>query len=119
MDIEVGEARALLEGLKVAMESNLFPLLVESDSSNVVNLCNNLFSSRTEVDVIIKEINLRIAPFHACSFTHVSRSCNIAAHSAAKNALLSGCNNVWVGNYPFWLLDVCIDDFPGCCLVSV
>ncbi|KAL5733119.1 hypothetical protein ACOSQ2_032811 [Xanthoceras sorbifolium] len=72
MDIEVGEAMALLEGLKVAIDRNLFPLLIESDSSNVVNLCNNLISSRTEVGVIIQEIKLRIAPFPACSFSHVS-----------------------------------------------
>ncbi|KAK4847981.1 hypothetical protein QYF36_007817 [Acer negundo] len=42
LDFEMAEARALLEGV----EKGLFPLEVESDALNVVNLCSAMFSSR-------------------------------------------------------------------------
>ncbi|KAK0581953.1 hypothetical protein LWI29_019909 [Acer saccharum] len=40
LDFEMAEARALLEGILVAVEKGLFPLEVESDDLNVVNLCS-------------------------------------------------------------------------------
>lgn len=49
-DVEIAEALAILEGLKLAAEVALSPLLIESDSKNVVNFILKGISSRGEVD---------------------------------------------------------------------
>ncbi|KAL5736059.1 hypothetical protein ACOSQ2_030847 [Xanthoceras sorbifolium] len=118
LDVEMRETLALLEGLKMDSERNIFPLLIESDSLNVVNICNDLIFSRAEVGVIIQEIKLRIASINISSISHVCRSCNLVARVVARKALASGCNSFWVRSYPSWLLDAVVGDFPDCCFVS-
>ncbi|KAL5861406.1 hypothetical protein ACOSQ3_002716 [Xanthoceras sorbifolium] len=51
--VELAEAKALKDGINLAVTHGLLPLVIESDSSIVVSLCNNLISSRAEIDNIV------------------------------------------------------------------
>lgn len=49
-DIEFVEASAILEDIKLAEELGLIPLVVESDSLNVIRLVSKRISSNLEID---------------------------------------------------------------------
>lgn len=55
-DVEIAEALVILEGLKLAAEVVLSPLLIKSDCKNVVNFVLKGISSRGELDLILGEI---------------------------------------------------------------
>ncbi|KAL5839822.1 hypothetical protein ACOSQ4_012430 [Xanthoceras sorbifolium] len=70
-EVEVVEAKAILEGLKLSRR-RFDPLLVEFDALNVINLCVGKLISRCEVDnllqqkrEIIKKI-LVVVPYAHC-----------------------------------------------------
>ncbi|KAH9697855.1 putative reverse transcriptase/RNA-dependent DNA polymerase [Citrus sinensis] len=54
-DVEIAEAYTILEGIKLAADVALSPLLVESDSKNVTNFILKGHSSRGELDWIISK----------------------------------------------------------------
>lgn len=49
-DVEIAEASVILEGVKLAADVVLSPLLIESDSKNVANFILKDNFSRGEVD---------------------------------------------------------------------
>lgn len=51
-DVKTPEALAVLEGVKMAAEAGLSPLIIESNSKNVVRFFLNGISSRKELDWI-------------------------------------------------------------------
>ncbi|KAL5850133.1 hypothetical protein ACOSQ4_008146 [Xanthoceras sorbifolium] len=54
--VVAAEAKAVLEGFRLAVVSCFSPFCVESDSLQVVNLCSGLSSSRCEEDSVIQNI---------------------------------------------------------------
>lgn len=48
--VEVAEVCAVFEGIRMAVAHNFLPLIVESDSNNVVRMCFGSLTSRLEVD---------------------------------------------------------------------
>ncbi|KAK0597076.1 hypothetical protein LWI29_021620 [Acer saccharum] len=54
--VEFAEAKAILEGLTVAVELGCFPLCVESDALRVVDLCKETSFSCADVDNIVFDI---------------------------------------------------------------
>ncbi|ESR49361.1 hypothetical protein CICLE_v10033504mg [Citrus x clementina] len=59
-DVEIAEVLAILEGLKLAAEVTLSPLVIESDSNSVTNFIFKGISSRGELNLIICEIRVLI-----------------------------------------------------------
>ena len=86
-DIEFAEASAILEGIKLAEELGLIPLVVESDSLNVTRLMSKKISINLKIDWVISEISGFICKKSVFVVKHIPRSCNSAAHNAAKIAL--------------------------------
>ncbi|KAL5790619.1 hypothetical protein ACOSQ2_005507 [Xanthoceras sorbifolium] len=93
--IVVSHCLLRIYGLGLLVSFHIFPLLIESNSLNVVNLYNDLIFSKAQVVVVIQEIKLRIAFINIISISHVCRSCNMAAHVVARKALSFGCNSFW------------------------
>ncbi|KAL5839159.1 hypothetical protein ACOSQ4_011767 [Xanthoceras sorbifolium] len=108
--VDVAEARAVLEGLWLAAEFNLFPLVVESDSLTVVNLYAGVLVSRSDIQVLLNKLKII-----SCSF--VPRACNVVAYSVAKRTLCSRGSLFWVDSFPSWLSKLAMDDVA--CVVSV
>ncbi|KAL5831360.1 hypothetical protein ACOSQ4_016714 [Xanthoceras sorbifolium] len=109
--VEITEAKALEEGIKLAVIHDLLPLVIESDASNVVSLCNNLFSSRAEIDNIVLDIRQLCCGFSLGPISYVPCCCNKAAHSLARKALSIG-SVVWEFSFPSWLLALVLGDVP-------
>ncbi|KAL5788285.1 hypothetical protein ACOSP7_005234 [Xanthoceras sorbifolium] len=92
--IVVSHCLLRIYGIGLLVSFHIFPLLIESDSLNVVNLYNDLIFSKAQVGVVIQEIKFRIAFINIISISHVCRSCNMA-HVVARKALSFGCNSFW------------------------
>lgn len=56
LHVSVGEAMALLVGLKCALSHDLRPAILESDSKEFVELSNSRSSGQAEVDVFLGEL---------------------------------------------------------------
>ncbi|KAL5733978.1 hypothetical protein ACOSP7_031839 [Xanthoceras sorbifolium] len=108
--VAAAEARAVFEGFRLAVSTDLSPFFVESDSFEIVNLCRGLSSSRCEVDSIVQDILFHFGCF-AESLAFVSRKCNNVAHCLAKWALGSSSNSVWSCSFPDWLRKLASEDF--------
>ncbi|KAJ4717566.1 Ribonuclease H-like domain containing protein [Melia azedarach] len=99
-DVEQAEALAILEGVKIACDSGLQPLIVESDAINVVNLINGKLSSKGEIIWIISEIQNYVRKNKFLVIKYVPRTVNVAAHHLAKLALLSKESSIWMEETP-------------------
>ncbi|KAL5779745.1 hypothetical protein ACOSQ2_010482 [Xanthoceras sorbifolium] len=108
--VAAAEARAIFEGFKLAVSSNLSHFFVESDSLKIVQLCGGFSSTRCEVDSIVQDILYHFGCF-ADSLAFVFRICNNVAHCLAKWALRSSSNSVWFCSFPNWLLKLVKEDF--------
>ncbi|KAK9211292.1 hypothetical protein WN943_000666 [Citrus x changshan-huyou] len=95
-DINFAEASAILEGIKLVEELGLIPLVVESDSLNVIRLMSKRISSNLEIDWVITEVREFICKKSVFAVKHISRSCNSAAHNVAKIALARSELYMWV-----------------------
>ncbi|KAH9679916.1 hypothetical protein KPL71_026342 [Citrus sinensis] len=63
------------------------PMVIESDSKEVVDLSLNRKESKTEIEWIIAEIQTKLRIQSQASIQFAPRGCNIAAHYVAKKAL--------------------------------
>ncbi|XP_052288651.1 uncharacterized protein LOC127899334 [Citrus sinensis] len=87
-DVEIAEAYTILEGIKLAADVALSPLLVESDSKNVTNFILKGHSSRGELDWIISEIGaFTRQKNNQYKVAYTPRSCNLMAHELAKMSM--------------------------------
>jgi ribonuclease HI len=83
---ELGEAIAMRHALKFAEELGYQKIIVASDCSNLIAKVNSKVSDRSNIGAIIYDIKSRAPKFVSCSFVHISRLCNEAAHVLAKSA---------------------------------
>lgn len=79
--MEIAEALAMLEGLKLAAEIALSPLLIKSDSKNTVNFVLKGISSRGEPDWILGEIRALMEQNNQHRMAYTPRSYNLVAHA--------------------------------------
>lgn len=94
------EAEAMLLGFQSAQQADCFPLILESDSKEVVELDLSKKSSKAEISWRIAEIQEKMKVQTSASITYVSRSCNFIAHYLAKAALDFYKQVLWLGNFP-------------------
>ena len=83
-DVEIMEASVILEGIKLAVDATLSPLLIECDSKNVVNFILNGTSSREELDWILYEIRVMIKQKNQYKMAYTFESYNLVAHTLEK-----------------------------------
>ncbi|KAL5807952.1 hypothetical protein ACOSQ3_028643 [Xanthoceras sorbifolium] len=112
VSVEVAKAMAISEGIKLAVSRDLIPLSIESDSLNVVQLCNNSFASKLKVGSLVEEIRMICSVFYFDSVSFVPRLCNKVAHCLTKYALFLNCSVCWDVFFPNWLLKLAVGDLP-------
>jgi ribonuclease HI len=83
---ELAEAIAMRHALIFAEEMGFQKIIVASDCANLISKVKNQEHDRSYIGVIVSDIKSRAPKFISCCFTHVSRSCNVAAHVLAKSA---------------------------------
>lgn len=88
-DVEITEASVILEGIKLAVDVALSPLLIGFDSKNVVNFILNGTSSREELDWILYDIRVMIEQNNQYQMAYTFRSYNLVAHALEKKWFFS------------------------------
>ena len=109
---EIAEVLAIRRGLRLAMETGLVPVVLESDASVVVNAIGSQDRSSYDVGIIIHDISclLRSPCFNSISF--VPRLANKVAHGLAKLALRFVGESVWLEDCPLSVESLVLDDCP-------
>ncbi|KAK3197874.1 hypothetical protein Dsin_021289 [Dipteronia sinensis] len=103
VSVDIAEAKAIYEGLFLAEESGLHPLVVESDSINVVRLCRGEIDSRGDVFNVINDIQILLARDNRTSISYISRICNRVAHEVARKAINLEKSVYMIAPFPSWL----------------
>ena len=101
-DVDIAEAEALPFGIRLASETSLSPLMVESDSLRVIQFISGKCHTRTELFWIISEIQMLILEWENFQLRHIRR-CNHVANVLAKYALHCSKSSIWLEDYPIFL----------------
>ncbi|KAK4835953.1 hypothetical protein QYF36_016770 [Acer negundo] len=110
VSFDFAEAKAIYEGLVFAKKSGLLPLSIESDSLNVVKLCNGEITSRSDVFNVISEIQIIVNRDERILISHIPRIYNRVAHEVARRAIGLE-NSVFLDDpFPLWPQMVAFSD---------
>ena len=90
---------ALEQGVLLAQELQLPRVIVESDSSNVIQAIQEKATGSSSGH-IIQRILQTCESFESCFFKHLSRNFNTVAHELAQHARRSGSQHLWKGVMP-------------------
>ncbi|XP_075654731.1 uncharacterized protein LOC142624885 [Castanea sativa] len=100
---EITEAFALLYGVLLAQELQIDFAIFESDAFAVI-LALSFGEAGGELGHILEEIRAALSIFSQCSFHHLNRDVNKAAHNQAKEAKFLGQTNIWKGTPPSYIM---------------
>ncbi|KAK4836578.1 hypothetical protein QYF36_024928 [Acer negundo] len=87
VSVDIAEAKAIYEGLVLAKKSGLLPFSIESDSLNVVKLCNGEITTRSDVFNVISDIQIIVNRDERILISHIPQICNRVAHEVARRAI--------------------------------
>lgn len=100
-DAESMEAMAILKGAQVAKNTRLWPIEVEYDAVNVINLLNENIASRCEIMCTIPDICKLISEGECAVERAIPREyCNIVGHMSTMMA------SSFENNPQIWMDDV-------------
>ncbi|KAL5772827.1 hypothetical protein ACOSP7_012443 [Xanthoceras sorbifolium] len=112
--LDIGEALAILLGLRLAIDMGLSTVCVESDVASVVKQLSSSVTSCSDIGLSLDDILSLVVIFANISFSSVCRSANQVAHGLAKFALPHQPVSVRQGGVPSSLGLVVLDDSCGC-----
>ena len=95
---EVAEAMALRQALILANNLNIPNIMVASDCLSLINKVKGLVD-RSPIGAIVHDIRKCATKFGSCTFIHVNRTCNEAAHVLAKSAE-HDVWSCWINEFP-------------------
>ena len=96
------ELLAMEQGVLLAMELGIPNVIFESDAASVVQAVMH-DPGGGESGHLIQEIQMAKSSFSSCSFQHVKRDYNRAAHEVAHFAKCNNANYVWKDDFPLFL----------------
>ncbi|KAK2646180.1 hypothetical protein Ddye_021375 [Dipteronia dyeriana] len=96
---QTAKAVALLCGIRLAMEANFVPVVVESDTKVVVDMVKMGVGPAADFGNIIGDI-LYLIVGKPIYISFVPRVANAVAHGLAKVALSYATERVWINAYP-------------------
>ncbi|KAL5819286.1 hypothetical protein ACOSQ4_023128 [Xanthoceras sorbifolium] len=82
---DIGEALAILLGLRLAIDMGLSSVCVESDAASIVKQLSSRASSCSDIGLVLDDILYLAVDFSGLSFSSVCRCANKVAHSFANN----------------------------------
>ncbi|KAL0001183.1 hypothetical protein SO802_014964 [Lithocarpus litseifolius] len=97
------ELFAMEQGVLLAQEMNLSNVIFETDASSVISAVSQGLSGGPMVH-LVNGIQLARLSFSCCSFHHVKRDYNRAAHELAQFAKCNHVSNLWKGVIPPFLV---------------
>ena len=99
---ELTEFFALEHGVLLAQEMNISKVIFESDASSVISAVSQACYGGV-AGHLVQSIHSAKSVFSCCSFIHVRRDYNRAAHELAQFAKCNQTSNLWKGVVPPFL----------------
>ncbi|KAK0606351.1 hypothetical protein LWI29_036812 [Acer saccharum] len=99
-------ATTVHNGILLAISSGLFPLHIETDSLQVVNLVLEGGHSSADVGPVIDDILKSCSLIPSWTISHVPRKSNLVVHNLAKMSLSAASDCVWLNRCP-----PCVENF--------
>ena len=93
---EITEFFALEHGVLLAQEMNISKVIFESDASSVISAVSQACHGGV-MGHLVQSIQFAKSVFSYCSFSHVKRDYNKAAHELAQFAKCNQAANLWEG----------------------
>uniref|UniRef100_A0A803QSN3 Reverse transcriptase domain-containing protein n=1 Tax=Cannabis sativa TaxID=3483 RepID=A0A803QSN3_CANSA len=111
--VELAEVLAIRLGIQLANKVKAYPFILQTDCLQAAIYLNGDSHAKTDWSALLDDI--RESPeFSMCkAVEHIVRKNNKAAHLLAKEALLTNCNNLWLGEYPFYASADLMADLPN------
>ena len=97
--VEVTEALAIEEGVRLAKELELPQVIIKSDSVVVVDAINSS-NCNGELGPLVQGSLELLRSFKSCKVKHLKRVYNMAAHDLAQAAKASRISQLWRGSEP-------------------
>ncbi|KAL5780225.1 hypothetical protein ACOSQ2_010962 [Xanthoceras sorbifolium] len=107
---DIGEALAILLGLRLAGDMGFPSVCVESDAASVVKQLSSRAPSCSDIGLILDDILSLVGGFAVISFSSVRRSANKVAHGLAKFALSHQPVGVRIRGVPSSVAFLVLDD---------
>jgi ribonuclease HI len=109
-NVQLMEAIALRDGVRLAVERGYQRVIFETDSLIVVKLCEEEENNRSELMSICQEIRELSRAFSSFSLKHIGRDANLAAHLCAKQASADRRRCLWINYNPGFLSNTLLND---------
>ena len=111
--VEVTEAYAIEEGIKLACELQLSRIILESDSAIAVQALNSR-SFGADFGIIRQGALTMLSSFRSWSVKHLKREYNRAAHNIAQITRSTEISQTWFGYSPPIIQNVLLIDRSKC-----
>lgn len=112
-EVLLAEAWGLVTGLKLAADNNINHILVESDSSILINLIQSDNLDLHPLGTLLLNCKSLMASFSSCSLKHIHRERNMAADCLAKRSLDYELGVCLLPTMPNFASHVILDDLNG------
>lgn len=89
---ELAEAVAIRRALSLAKEEGYQKVIISSDCLSAIQRIISPLLDRSRIGCLISDIKRIGAEFSECTFMHVNRLCNLAAHTLARLSEPAGSN---------------------------
>jgi hypothetical protein len=110
IDPALAESAALYYAVRMAVVHNFRDVEFESDNATIIRMLKGEAQiPRTYVGNFVRGINCKKDRFRSCSFSHIGREANQAAHHMALLAH-DEPNRVWIDNTPPHIVSVLFRD---------
>ncbi|KAK9991601.1 hypothetical protein SO802_026586 [Lithocarpus litseifolius] len=109
---EITEALALQEGVLLALDLGISHAIFESDALSIIQAITDGVLGG-DLGHIVQNIKDLSSSFSWCSFQHLKRSGNRAAHELARATKVSGVSQVWNGVCLSFVEHIVLEDSGG------
>jgi ribonuclease HI len=104
------ELRALVEGVSLASEWCQKPILIETDSDEILRMIRSKERDLSELGNLTSEAKFLLNSDQIVGISKIPRSQNFASHELAKYGRLNDRTYVWFGSGPDCILDALLRD---------
>uniref|UniRef100_A0A8R7NW91 RNase H type-1 domain-containing protein n=1 Tax=Triticum urartu TaxID=4572 RepID=A0A8R7NW91_TRIUA len=106
----MAEAIALQRGLELLEDLGCQPVIVESDSLEIIQACNGVIEIWSPYSAILADCFQKALRIGDVSFIHCPRKANRLAHNLARHSFDSNSTFVWDGDPPGFLFSDIVND---------